>query len=256
MLNTKFDAWCDAATAKIRYWGDRDAVSAELRAHLEDRYDALVEAGYSHAEATAKALAAMGSAQEIAPQLGKIHRPWLGWMYSVLKFVGITTTSLAVFSLSIHLWGTLDGVMRDPSPYLPRNLDNITYYCEPELFCYAEGYRIYINEVAVAEDENEGDTRLHIQLEIHKFPWMEWTSALNNFWAVDSLGNYYYPRGLSAYGQRRITSGGYSMSTREYHITLALTQFDTDTEWVEFCYDRDGRNIVFHINLTGGDARE
>ena len=256
MMNRKFEAWCDQATEKIRYGPDRRAVAKELQDHLEDRYDAFAEQGLSFEEATVKALESMGDPKAIAPQLGAIHRPWLGRLYSIVRFIGITTTALAVFAASIYIWLTMDGVMRDPSQYLPRLLDNVSCFCEPELFRYEEGYRFHINEAAVAVDEDEGDTRLYIQLVIHKFPWMEWTTVLNDFWAIDSEGNYYSPRSQSAYGQRRVAEGGYSKSTGEYHITLMLTLFDTDAQWVELCYDRDGRNIVFHIDLTGGDARE
>ena len=142
MLNKRFDDWCRKATAKIRYGPDRRAVEKELKAHLEDRYEELTARGLSFEEATVKALESMGSAAEIAPQLGAIHRPWLGWIYSFVKFVGITTGLLAAFLVGVQLWQTARfyyGTEQFDS--LPVNVENISFYCKPELTVEAEAIR-------------------------------------------------------------------------------------------------------------------
>ena len=68
--------WLDKATAKIRFGPDRKAVRRELEAHLED----LREASGLEEEA---ALEAMGDPAEIAEELGRLHKPWLGYLWRV-----------------------------------------------------------------------------------------------------------------------------------------------------------------------------
>jgi hypothetical protein len=77
-------------------------------------------------------------------------------------------------------------------------------------------------------------------------------SATEDFWAVDSLGNYYYPYSAVAFDLPRVIRGGSSATAGIYNATMALTLFDADAQWVEIRYDRDGRDLVFRIDLTGG----
>lgn len=71
--------WLDAATAKIRFRPDREAVRRELEAHMED----LREASGLEEDA---ALRAMGDPAEIAEELGRLHRPWLGYLWRISRF--------------------------------------------------------------------------------------------------------------------------------------------------------------------------
>jgi hypothetical protein len=62
-------SWCKTAAAKIKYPPDRDAVTEELYGHAMDRYDDLINSGVSADEALRQTLAAMGDAQQLAPEL-------------------------------------------------------------------------------------------------------------------------------------------------------------------------------------------
>lgn len=75
MIN--FDDWCYHAVAEIRFKPDREAVFRELKNHLEDHYEYLLAQGTVPEKAMTLAMEAMGDPEEIAPQLGKIHKPWL-----------------------------------------------------------------------------------------------------------------------------------------------------------------------------------
>jgi len=79
--------WLDEATQKIRFTPDRDAVRRELAAHIEDLTDHYAAAGASPEEAEAQALTEMGSASDIAAELGRIHRPWWGWLWQVSRYI-------------------------------------------------------------------------------------------------------------------------------------------------------------------------
>ena len=264
MLNSKFDAWCNAATAKIRYWGDRDAVSAELRAHLEDRYDALVEAGYSHAEATAKALEAMGDAKTIAPQLGKIHRPWLGWLLSIVRIVGLTAlVGALVFGWyagwdAFVSWYVSEKQEADLCS-LVYDANDITYYDAPNVRDTMEGFDFCVREVALVPlDPRFNETQLHVMLEVSWWPWSQGFSQTDYIWAVDSQGNYYKPDALSAINEQGVSRlmvwGGYNRGAWKMSYQVQVSHFDPDAKWIELRYDRDGREMTLHIDLTGGGA--
>lgn len=263
MLNSKFDAWCDAATAKIRYWGDRDAVSAELRAHLEDRYDALIEAGFSHTEATAKALAAMGSAKTIAPQLGKIHSPWLGWILGIVRLIGITAVGCAVIIWFYSFPWDLGSVPQPARPVNLRSLINysweMTDYEEPGGQAQWENYHMQVKEaLLITEVAYIGKPELNVLIEVTCMPWETGFGAKEAVWAQDSQGNVYRP--LRYLGEQpdvpcvacRITSSG---ETGRFYLWCQFGNFDPDAQWIELRYDRDGRNMVMRIDLTGGGGR-
>ncbi len=86
--------WLDAATAKIRFRPDRKAVRRELEAHLEDLREA---SGLGEAAA----LGALGDPGEIAEELGRIHRPWMGylWRASQLALIGAAAMYCLVLAL-------------------------------------------------------------------------------------------------------------------------------------------------------------
>ena len=89
-MEHNFSLWCQKATEKIRYSPDRRVVCQELMDHLEDHRDALMKQGLTREEAERKSLDAMGSAEEIAPQLGAIHKPWLGYLFSTVRAIAVT----------------------------------------------------------------------------------------------------------------------------------------------------------------------
>lgn len=258
MLNTKFDDWCNAATAKIRYWGDRDAVSAELRGHLEDRYDALIASGLSRVEATAKALEAMGSAKEIAPQLGKIHSPWLGWILSIVRLVGITALVWAMivgWYTGISEWSRW---MRNDARSLYEqvySVDDITYYDTPNVRTWVDGYCLRVTEVAVVpEDSMFHASQLHVNVEVTWWPWMDGLAVQDEIWALDSNGTYYHSYDINGIeGTPRIAyTGGLFGLVGKSTWYFAIANFDCDSQWVELHYDREGRDMVLRIDLMGG----
>lgn len=110
--------WLDTATKKIYFRPDRKAVRRELEAHLED----LREASGLDEDA---ALKEMGDPEIIAEELGRLHRPWLGylWRASQLALLG----AAVMFCLVTVLLAT--GARRSDQS-LP--LANLFYYLRPE----------------------------------------------------------------------------------------------------------------------------
>lgn len=72
--------WLDTATRRILFRPDREAVRKELEAHFED----LREVRGLDDEAAA---AAMGDPESVAEELGRLHRPWWGWLWQASRMV-------------------------------------------------------------------------------------------------------------------------------------------------------------------------
>lgn len=260
MLNSKFDAWCDAATAKIRYGGDRNAVAAELRAHLEDRYDALTASGLSHAEATAKALEAMGDAREIAPQLGKIYSPWLGWLLSILRLVGIMALAGAVLLLLYSGHWEIGATEPEPRPMTLRSVivtdREIVNYVNPVGQAQWDGCYLQVKEAALCPDGYYFvGPEIQMLVEISWQPWENGFGVEEYIWAKDSQGNVYRP--LRYHNEKPdepcVSCNIYSSGEQgKGYLWVKLGNWDPDAQWVELRYDRDGRDMVLRVDLTGG----
>lgn len=75
--------WLDTATRWIRFGPDKRAVREELEAHLEDRTADLLRLfpELTPEEAERQAVEGMGDPWEVGQALGRLHKPWLGWLW-------------------------------------------------------------------------------------------------------------------------------------------------------------------------------
>lgn len=250
MNNEAFIRWCNTATEQIKYRPDREAVTRELMAHLEDHRDTLMDQGLTKQEAEQIAVTAMGSAYEIAPQLAAIHKPWLGYFSSILKAVAILNAVLAIYCCVSTCGSFLHTLIttRDFDS-IPANHKALDFYYHPNVSDSADGYRFQVTEAGYSKNASI----LYFDLEMIYWPWIDAGDIPQHFWAVDSFGNYYHSMAEEAYeSPNRISRGGSMGSSliRTYH--MQINGFDTEAQWVELHYDRDGRYIVLQIDLTGG----
>lgn len=81
------EEWLKEATSKIKYDPDRTAVRRELEDHLQDRQERYAARGLAPEEAEAAAVADMGDAADIAEDLGKLHRPFWGYLWTFSKLL-------------------------------------------------------------------------------------------------------------------------------------------------------------------------
>lgn len=94
-----WDQWLNTATKQISFAPDRSDVARELRDHLEDKAATLGEVfpQLAQQEVEGMALNQMGQAEELAPVLAKIHRPWLGYVWLATRImVGMLLVPLVI----------------------------------------------------------------------------------------------------------------------------------------------------------------
>lgn len=262
-------AWLDEAVGQIRFKPDRKAVFEELVAHIQDRSDDLVSRGYTREEADDRTLLAMGGPVEVGRQLDAVHKPWLGWLWKVSRWLAIIAVLVVLWSL---LWGGIFSNWDFKRPHQNRMLDPETdmvysetvgeihrafYREENGVEVKWDRYRFSIDRAALWDDS------LYARLKVTGFlPWEEFL-ILREAYAVDNLGNYYqnfqsiyFDWALyeeSGWKWMNLGWGDYRRLTTWWY-EFGIDGLDPEAEWVELCYDHSGQNIVLRIDLTGGEG--
>lgn len=98
-------SWLDTAVSGIRFGPDRRAVRCELEGHIEDKTADFqrIFPDIPEEEARERALAEMGDAQELKEELARVHRPWLGWLWTASRWaLWVTLLALNLFALGIR----------------------------------------------------------------------------------------------------------------------------------------------------------
>ena len=72
---------------QIKYKSIRNTIAEELKNHIEDKKEELIEMGQNEEEAEKNAVEQMGDAEIIGKQLNKVHRPRLDWKLLIILVV-------------------------------------------------------------------------------------------------------------------------------------------------------------------------
>ena len=258
MEHWNFELWCKNATKLIRYKPDRKAVSKELMAHLEEAYDACVAQGHSHADAERMALTRIGSAEEIAPQLGAIHKPHLARFCRLVSVVAVFVLIVELLgffayvflSASISNSSFTDDEWHEPVGYVSpvfTKTENTAgrriYYTQPSRRAHANGYTIYAKHLAIWEyaDHNV----IFLELAINHWPFVSDLDEDVPFAIYDNNGN---TLGRRPYER---TDG----ATTQTYMWSSEYASDQTVKWIEIRCTRDGEDVVFlHIDVNGGDG--
>ena len=268
-----FNLWCESATILISYKPDRKAVHKELRAHLDDAFDAAIAKGMTEEEAEAKALESMGKPHDIARQLAAVHKPFWGYVIRVSQIALIILLVLSLIPIYKYI-GSLylrdapnlrDFAIFDAASY-GEGTDRVLHHLsEPGVSFSSEAGRFTATDAAVfttfSDDGESARTQLYVLVRQRSWlPWKEhqeyfhWFSTTSWFTARDSFGNEYpcywdpHSDGTSQLYSKDVQSGIFSGT----HL-LWINHFPKEAEWVEILCARDGREYVLHIDLTGGD---
>lgn len=266
----KFKCWAEKAVSGIIFPPDREKVRIELLNHLYDHYDALVEQGFDKEEAQQKTIEAMGDALEIAPQLAAIHRPFWGYFLRATQVLLAVLACCAVITGIFFAWNTAysqpENNRYDPyeDTYISDEVGVTTrmFYAEPNQTAKSDGYTLTLTHAAWHHTDFDDEEPRYLdsfRFEIEVFnprPWAGPPEFKEWFWAEDSLGNHYYGMWENANSAESYIVGNYyHTAPLTYTLDMWMTNFcSQEAEWIDVHYDRAGRNIVFRINLTGGNG--
>ncbi len=91
--------WVDAVCECVRFRPDRTGIAEELRDHYEEHRKELLGLGCAPELAEQRALEAMGDAREVGYALDKVHKPWLGWLWELSRWLARALAVLALVTL-------------------------------------------------------------------------------------------------------------------------------------------------------------
>ncbi len=254
MIGNKMEIWCQIATRLIRFSPDRKAVYKELLAHMEDHRDALMAAGHSEAEAEKAAADAMGNPWVVAPELAKVHRPFWAYAHRLTRIAAIVLCLAALLKIGLYV-GNIVNYVNDPLDYM-NDSPNLLHLSTHDLTVYKEGYWFCNPKVWINRSDDGSD--LYIYLYSIQLPWLEPFQGTDAFWITDDQGNRYedYPGDLDPERPRLYTQTESYIDGASGHYFQITYLPSADIQWLELHYDREGRDLVLRLDLTGGDLHE
>ena len=266
MEHWKLENWCFEAVEKIKYRPDRDAVYNELLQHMDDRCESFLSQGMSKDIAVIRTVEAMGDPKKLAPQLAAIHRPFWGYAHRITKWLLciIAIITVIVISFSVHDYFNTRQPKRNES-WVDQSEDpsrTRLLYVEPNCSDSSDGYTFTVTRAAIQKQDDEYQdgkayttTYLALELKISNYlPWAGDFLGMRALWGKDNLGTV-YANTRNPYSNTQpmyYGTNGHDNFTTYYVFRVEIEDPEALT-WFELHYDRDGRDIVLHIDLTGGD---
>lgn len=244
--------WCRDAVSQIFYMPDKNKVYGELLDHVLDRHESFVAKGMDEQTAADKTLEAMGDPKILAAQLGAIHRP--GWAYAM-----VITRIVVVLLFFVTLFGLVK--FMDDQGYFANNceicssfdpslqqIEERLFYAEPNIKCKSDGYTFSVEKAA------KWNYRIVIRMKVtNPRPWARASTMPLHMWAQDSNGVLYTSHsqsGRNGDNEVHVSMDQDGLTTYCYDFYI-LGQME-DVNWLTLSYDRDGRNILLHIDLSEG----
>lgn len=239
--------WCDNAVKSIQYPPDRQAVHAELLAHLEDHRDALMAQGMDIRDATREALRAMGNAQEIEPQLASLHKPFWGVAYNMvqallcLALIPILFVTLwQGYRFATENYNQVNDLAAPYGPYASDNsyLQNLQFFTKPGDWFIGNGYLVTFSQATCWDD------RLYI------------TVKVNSLIPMCDKPDFCFAMTLRDDQGRILPKSSTVLQTGplSWVCHIQVSDFDPEaTDYLELRYDRDGRDVSMIAEVPGGD---
>ena len=274
MSKDMISKWCSDATQLIKFPPDREAVREELKQHLLDKQDDLREQGVPEDQIEAQAIAAMGSAEEIAPQLAAIHRPFWGYAYRVCCVILALCMVISIPLLAKRIVSTMKAKPWKEPHFVSLDVENggkALLHTYPNTVVKVQDYIITVTQVLLYESRlfdmgqyTDPYTDFKIQIKVQHPKMYDGAEIFQYLWAEDSLGNVYHSSDTG--GSLRLCNDKHLTHTypQRYHFAyyyelsfhdLSLYDFlSEDTRWIDLHYDRDGTKFTIRIDLQGGGA--
>ena len=261
-----FERWCARAAGSIRIRSDREEVFAELYAHMEDQYEELLEAGCSEADAENEVVSAMGDPGETSRQLERIHRPFWGYALRAARWCLVLSVLLGLFFLPAYVQGlniasrhtqTQDEAYFGESREEEECFDLLIFYTEVGYRDRSDGYTFTVTRAAERSSgfkEAPEDAQSTLYLEVTVFnprPWADACASLQEFSAVDSLGNV-YPSARYANRIPFLTGTWRRTGLFTYTWIIMLKGYRSrEADWIELRYEKSGRDVRLPVSLRG-----
>lgn len=258
MKKQTIHSWCVDATRLIKFPPDRVAVQEELQQHLLDKQEELRSQGVPEEEIAAKAVEAMGSAEEIAPQLAAIHKPFWGYAYRMCCVILALVLTVSIPFLIWKLNG-LPNYFRKPEfeGIFPEG--TVLWRSTPDTQTSIYDYRLTLTQTCLVEDGPRG-TVFMAQLKVQHPEMFIGAELMPYIWAEDSQGAVYH----NYISQNYYTSDKLSRFIKvEYpqryalgcYYTLTLWDYcSEDAQWIDLKYERDGAQFTIRIDLNRGEV--
>ena len=266
MKHWKLENWCFEAVEKIKYRPDRDTVYKELLQHMEDRRDSFIAKGMYKEEAILKTVEAMGDSQELAVQLAAIHRPFWGFAYSIAKWLMRIAVVIALICILISIF--VNGILIKSETdvnFTPSANPNTThfFYTEPNSSDSSDGYTFTVTRAALHQDTLIPSAEylfaldcscLYIEVKVENASlWADQCECIHDFWGIDNQGQIYTEDPVIESVGSMTCALSYKDLFAQYYIFTVFIDKDEKCTWFDLRYNRDGRDVVLHIDLTGGD---
>ena len=291
-MRDQMRSWTRTATKQIRFGPDREAVVRELLEHIEDKKLDLerIFPDMTGDEAMEMALSQMGDPEEIGRELGKIHKPWLGYIWQASRILLAGAACVLVVSVvnafyhglvvdRLEDWNTarrqtaesrvIAQVLYEDAP-----MESLDPFGQNGSYHWSGVERLALYD-DVAQTKRLGEAELTLsraalwQLEEKRALYAEITVAYDRPWdarpllqwylqAEDSLGNHYgHTMTHSETGAHMSGFGSFGMVTHRdgYTWNFGLEDLPEEAEWVRFTYAlRPAADFEFVIDLTEGVA--
>ena len=120
--------WVEEATRKISFGPDRAAVGRELLGHIQDLQEKYEAQGLSPYDAEMRATEDMGNPSAIADDLGRLHRPYPGWLWRLSQWTLGILLAWAVITGIGYVRNLLEYPAAEAElPQLPEKVETRTY---------------------------------------------------------------------------------------------------------------------------------
>lgn len=228
---------------------DRAAIAAELTAHYEDHVRDLERLDYPLKLAKQRALLAMGDPEEVGRGLDRVHKPWLGWLWKVSRWLLAVACLLMVWSVMICGLPDVEAWLRPTTTLGSLSEDDgRALACPPDV--KMGPYTLHTEEVRYAEGAAPREGKDTLLLSMTSTTWQFWLKGpifYNDcLEAVDSNGiQYQYRR--APYVTVSDSSDGHI----HHAFWLQVDSIENDPAWIEITYQLTGWTL--HVDLPGGE---
>lgn len=257
-IRDEMRAWVATATINIRFKPDREAVARELEEHIEDRYLDIqrIFPNMSEEEVLARTMKGMGDRYEIARELGRIHKPWLGylWRFSqILLALAVFVSFASAMFYGIDRFGyETKEIYENWAGYyridmeifgneVPEDCRRLALY-HPNAERRQGNCTISVPRAALYQEGEEAPA-LYLEIELKfDYPWLKSLLPYSYLWAEDNLGNQYMTQGYATTGHEP------SGLTWMYRCVI-LKDFPEGVDWLRFRYI-EGTDFDLKVDLT------